>query len=77
VSIGQLTWCGLPTLLPPPAAAEQAQPPTSECPEFLGEPVAEDEYTAYGYALACDVEVGAAVTRRSSQPPIPTWGRSR
>lgn len=46
----------------PAAAAAQEEPPDGElslpeCPEFAGEPAADDELTAYGYARACGVEV--------------------
>lgn len=48
----------------PPGAAQETEPPdpelpTVECPQFDGPPRAEDELTAYQYALACgfDIEV--------------------
>lgn len=41
-------------------AVAQEQP---GCPDFAGEPAAGDEFTAYGYALACGVDVEVAELR--------------
>lgn len=43
-------------------AVAQEEPPDGEislpeCPDFAGAPAAEDEFTAYGYARACGVDV--------------------
>lgn len=51
-----------PLVMASPGWAQEVEPPDAElpgveCPEFEGEPAAEDELTAYQYAVACGVEV--------------------
>ena len=52
----------VPLVVTTPGWTQEVEPPAEElpavdCPEFAGEPAAEDEITAYQYALACDVDV--------------------
>jgi hypothetical protein len=44
-------------LVASPESARAEEPPAVPCPEFDGPPAADDEFTAYQYALACGVDV--------------------
>ncbi|MBB6037841.1 LamG domain-containing protein [Phytomonospora endophytica] len=58
----------LPVAWAMPATAQEVEPPDPdlpavECPQFDGPPHADDELTAYRYALACNVDVEVTTLR--------------